>query len=133
MRSLMMIPLLMLVGCAADDSPARQAALAAVDGKAIGDAVSCVRLIDVQDIKPVNDYVAMFHMRSNKVYRNDINGRCRRLGDDPFIHKTSTGDYCRGDIIQMFDQSSGIQGGSCVFGSFVPWELPAKDADTPGD
>lgn len=125
--TLFLLSALAVAGCAANDGPARQAALAAVPGKAIGEPVTCIQQRDVERVEAVNDYVALVHMRGNRVYRMDFPQSCRGLKHDAFKHTSSTAQYCRGDIITLFDPTTRMQTGSCSFGSFIPYELPPKD------
>jgi Family of unknown function (DUF6491) len=118
-----------LAACAGGTPPAaEQAALADVPGKPIGEPVSCLQMRDIERVEAVNKYVAFVHARSNKVYRTDFPGGCSGLKrDDAFSIRTTIAQYCRGDIIQTFDPVSGFSSGACTFGSFTPYELPAKD------
>jgi len=127
MRALLLISTVLIAGCTASERPSQQAALAEVPGKAIGNPVSCIQTRNVERVEAVNDYVAFFHMRGNKVYRTDFPQSCRGLKRDAFSHKTPTGNYCRGDIIQVFDPVSGFSTGGCSFGEFVPYELPKAE------
>lgn len=129
MRALIFVSVLALAGCTAAERPAGQAALTAVPGKAIGDPVSCLDTRRVERVEAVNDYVAFIHMRGKRVYRTDFPGGCQGLKTDSFSHRSTVSKYCRGDIIQLFDRTSGISQQSCVFGDFVPYELPPTEAE----
>ncbi len=52
--TLFLLSALAIAGCAANDGPARQAALAAVPGKAIGEPVTCIQQRDVERVEAVN-------------------------------------------------------------------------------
>ncbi|MBL8646864.1 DUF6491 family protein [Sphingosinicella xenopeptidilytica] len=126
MRSLFLLTAVALAGCAANDGPARQEALAAVPGKAVGEPVTCIQQRDVDRVEAVNDYVAFFHMRGSRVYRMDFPQSCRGLKNDAFRHSSSMAQYCRGDIITTFDTTTRMTTGSCGLSSFTPWEVPPK-------
>jgi Family of unknown function (DUF6491) len=128
MRLIIAMSTLALAACAGGTPPAaEQAALAEVPGKAIGNPVSCLAMRDIERVEAVNRYVAFVHTRNNRVYRTDFAGGCPGLKrDDAFSIKTSIAQYCRGDIIHTFDPVSGFSSGACAFGSFTPYELPAK-------
>lgn len=131
MRTSIVILPLMLAACAGGQPSANeQSALADVPGKPVGEPVTCLQMRDIERVEAVNNYVAFVHMRNNRVYRTDFAGGCSGLKrGDAFSLKTTVAQYCRGDIIQTFDPTSGFNSGSCAFGSFTPYELPEKRTD----
>lgn len=77
--------------------------------------------------KQSSGYGATILYRVNKglVYRSDTVGGCEGIGrGDILVTRTPSGQLCRGDIAQTFDQSSRFPTGSCSFGAFVPYRKP---------
>lgn len=120
--------LLSLAACAADSAPTRTAAQATspeLQGRVVGKPVSCISSRDIQDTDAVTDRVVLFHMRGNRVYRNDLPYSCPRLSrpGTAFAHRSTTNQLCSIDTIQVFDPISGFAFGGCQLGEFVPYEL----------
>lgn len=65
----------------------------------------------------------LYRYGSNLIYRNDMGPGCERMGSagDVMIARTPMGRFCRGDIVQLVDRTSGFPTGSCSFGDFVPY------------
>jgi hypothetical protein len=56
------------------------------------------------------------------VYVNRPPGGCPELNPFRALRiKTTTGQLCRGDIVSVFDATSGIEYGSCGLGDFVEY------------
>lgn len=67
----------------------------------------------------------LYRRSDHEVYRTDTGGGCFGLRrGDAIITKTTTGELCRGDIIQTVDLVEHIPSGSCSFGEFVPYTKP---------
>ncbi len=123
------LALLLLVGCAAEAQRPAQTAEAtprALQGRAIGEPVSCLPLRQVRDTDAVTDSVILFHV-GNRTYRNDLPQSCPRLSRETtaFASRTSSTQLCRGEIIRVFDPGTGFEFGACTLGAFTPYELPA--------
>jgi hypothetical protein len=73
----------------------------------------------------VDDDTILFRSGSRRVYRNDLVGSCNGLGRGGYALVTrsfgGSGQLCRGDIAHTVDTASGMFGGSCVIGEFVPY------------
>jgi hypothetical protein len=127
---LIVLPALVLAACTAGSAgPARQEAIAAVTGEALGPAVSCLSLRDIRSVDKINDYVAVIRMQGGKTYRSDMPASCPHLGRDPYVHRSFAGDMCRGEILRFFDSASRIEYGSCTFGEFVPFRFADGKAE----
>ncbi len=67
----------------------------------------------------------LYRASSRLIYRSDTVGGCEGIGrGDILVTRTSTGQLCRGDIAQTFDQASRFPTGSCSFGDFIPYRKP---------
>ena len=123
---------LALAGCAVSaDAPARQAALSdaeqrALQGRIVGDPVSCITSRDIEDTDAVTDRVVLFHMRNGRTYRNDLPNSCPQLARDgsAFAYRTTISRLCSVDVIQVFEPGSRFVYGGCQLGKFVRYELP---------
>ncbi|KQO07043.1 hypothetical protein ASF09_12385 [Sphingomonas sp. Leaf242] len=67
----------------------------------------------------------LYRVNSGLVYRSDTVGGCEGIArGDILVTRTPTGQLCRGDIAQTFDQASRFPTGSCSFGAFIPYRKP---------
>ena len=67
----------------------------------------------------------LYRVNSGLVYRSDTVGGCEGIArGDILVTRTPSGQLCRGDIAQTFDQASRFPTGSCSFGDFVPYRKP---------
>ena len=67
----------------------------------------------------------LYRVNNGLVYRTDTNGGCAGIArGDVLVTRTPSGQVCRGDIAQTFDQQSRVPTGSCSFGEFVPYRKP---------
>lgn len=67
----------------------------------------------------------LYRVNNGLVYRSDTNGGCSGIArGDVLVTRTPSGQLCRGDIAQTFDQQSRFPTGSCSFGDFVPYRKP---------
>lgn len=123
---------LALAGCAVyADAPSRQAALSdveqrALQGRAIGDPVSCVTSREIEDTDAVTDRVVLFHMKNGRTYRNDLPHSCPQLtrSGSAFAYRTPMSQLCAVDIIQVMEPTTGFAYGACTLGKFTRYELP---------
>ncbi len=92
-------------------------------GKAAGNPVSCVSSTDLDNSIKVSDSIILYRVSKNLVYRNDLRGSCPGLArdNDIMVVRTFGSQQCDGDIIHMVDRTTGMQGGACSYGKFVPY------------
>lgn len=87
------------------------------------DATHCVRIVDVDAIKIVNDETLLFRMRDGTVYENDLPHRCPGLRrNDTLMYRSSVGRLCSVDIVTvLYNRGFGFMpGASCGLGMFSP-------------
>ena len=94
------------------------------EATAVGDAVGCVNLRNIQSTRVHGDSTIDFYMTGGKVYRNILPNSCPSLGfEERFLYKTSLSQLCSVDIITVL-QSPGLSPGpSCGLGKFQPVKL----------
>ena len=132
MLKLVLPAALALAGCAASaDAPARQTALSdvkqrALQGRVVGEPVSCITSRDIEDTDAITDRVVLFHMKNGRTYRNDLPHACPALARDgsAFAYRTTISRLCAIDVIQVFEPGTRFVHGGCQLGRFVRYELP---------
>lgn len=100
--------------------------------KVLGEAKSCIPLMNVRQSKVRDDRTIDFEMTGGKVFRNTLPNRCPRLGfEEAFSYSTSLNQLCNTDIIYVLENFGGQiqQGPGCGLGKFVPVEYVAEDED----
>ena len=123
--------LLALAACTAAGESSTQTASNAptprvLEGRAVGEPVSCVNNRDIEDTDAVTDRVILFHMRGGKTYRNDLPQSCPRVSrpGTAIVHTSTIDRLCSIDTVQVVDPTSGFNYGACQLGKFVPYEMP---------
>ena len=120
------------VGCSTTpaqqaQSPRAQRELAdALAGRVPGPPVRCIPSYRSDQMQVIDDYTILFR-DGRTVYLQKPRGGCIGLstgGRTLVTRKFGTTDTCDGDINHLVDLTSGIGGGSCVFGPFVPYTRP---------
>jgi len=67
----------------------------------------------------------LYRVNNGMVYRSDTYGGCEGIArGDILVTRTPSGQLCRGNIAQTFDQTSLFPTGSCSFGDFIPYRKP---------
>jgi hypothetical protein len=96
-----------------------------------GKPLNCMALMTIDHTEVVDNQNILFYMRNDDVYLNRLSHPVDGLDRNrPFLHQTSTGQICRGDIITVLeDWGFGFTAGaSSTFGNFEP--IDAASADT---
>lgn len=108
-------------------SPKAQAELArALEGKTAGPAKSCISNDRSMNMQIVDDYTILYH-DGRTTWVQKPRGGCNgiAIGSNTLVtRKFGTNQLCDGDINHLVDLRSGMQGGACVFGPFVPYTRP---------
>jgi hypothetical protein len=123
---------LLLVACSATPaqpvrSPQASRDLAkALAGYSVGAPVRCIPNYPATRMQVIDDGTILF--RGNRtIYLQTPPGGCFGIGNQLNTLVTQVwgvNQLCQGDINRLVDFSSGIGGGSCVFGPFVPYTKP---------
>lgn len=136
MKTVCLLPLLPLAACTGlGEEPVRTQRAEtrlteALAGKVAGQPQRCLPRYRRNEQQIVDRNTILYRNGRDLVYRNDPAGGCGGL--DPtrtVVVTTLNGDYCRGDIIRVVDQTSGAPVGSCAFSDFVPYYTPGSPAD----
>jgi len=94
-----------------------------LEGRTAGKAKSCISGNDQRNMTVISDDILLFSSSRNAktIYVNKPYGGCRNADRNILVYRRSTAALCRGDIIQLVDNASGMTVGSCAFGEFVPY------------
>ncbi|GAA0269148.1 hypothetical protein GCM10009127_06320 [Alteraurantiacibacter aestuarii] len=115
--------LLPLAACSAQMD--REQQVRAPQATAVGEAVSCVTLSQIDRTVVHDDYTIDFVMLDNTRYRNTLPARCHTLGIEKRIAYTATtGRLCSQDTIDVINPD-GARVTTCGLGTFLPVELAA--------
>ncbi len=112
------LPLLLLLGAAADEPLA---------GRAAGAPVNCIDLDVVQGPEIVDRSTILYRQNARRVWRTGPVGACPGL--DRFatlIVEVYGKRLCRNDRFQPRPQGSRIPFGQCRFAPFTPYDRPAR-------
>lgn len=109
-------------------SPMAQKELAdALAGRVAGKPVNCIPTYRADDMQIIDDWTILFKDGST-IYVQNPRGGCPGIGSHRNVlisRPMPSSQLCSGDIQQLFDPTSGIGGGACVFSEFVPYTKPA--------
>ena len=96
----------------------------ALAGRTAGPSVDCVpNLHGLSRMTVVDDNTILFRDGS-VIYLQKPQGGCHGLADGRYslvTERAGTQQICRGDISRLVDLQSGFQGGSCLYGPFIPY------------
>jgi hypothetical protein len=93
-------------------------------GRAQGAPVSCVNSRLLEGNKGYGDSI-LFHTKNSRlVYLNQTDGCPAQRPSSAMRIRTTSTQFCRGDIVTFFDPSSGIEFGGCGLGDFTPYRKP---------
>jgi hypothetical protein len=100
-------------------------------GKVAGKPVSCIPMSRSDSPIRISDDMLLYRVSGKLVYQNLLRGSCNGLArrDDIMVTETFGGQNCRGDLIRMVDPYSGINGGVCVLGDFIPYRAESSVAE----
>ena len=109
-------------------SPRAQQELAeALAGRSPGPARQCIRNYRANNMRVIDDSTILFR-DGRTIYLQKPESPCSGLtnGSRTLVtRKFGTTDNCAGDINRLVDLTTGIQGGACVFGPFIPYTRPS--------
>jgi hypothetical protein len=85
----------------------------------------CVRASSIRSTHIVDDQTILFHMRGNRVYRNQLPDDCPRLAAERrFTYERRVGQrvgrLCSVDSITVLESFRSIYGATCRLGKFYP-------------
>jgi hypothetical protein len=99
----------------------------ALAGYAVGQPVRCIPGYPRTRMEIIDDHTLLF--RGNRaIYVQSPPGGCYGMKGQFTALVTQlwgTNQLCQGDISRLVDNSSGMGGGSCVFGPFLPYTKPS--------
>ncbi len=92
-------------------------------GKTPGKPVDCISHSNSNEMIRISDSILLYRYSGSTVYKNDLLWSCPGLARDQDIVVTEVfgSNLCRGDHIKLVDAVSGMQGPSCILGSFTPY------------
>lgn len=119
--------------CAPNPEAQRKAALEtqqelakALAGRTAGKPQNCIPSYRSTQLEIIDDQTLLY--RDGKtIYLQKPLSACNGLKNGSFTLVTKQygiNQYCRGDINEMVDLRTGMRGGACVFGDFVPYTKP---------
>jgi hypothetical protein len=103
---------------------AEQKLAEALVGRTAGPAVSCIQNLRGRSSMEVIDDSTLLFRDGGVVYVQKPKGSCAPISRGHYAlvtRKSGSTRYCEGDAGQLIDQTTGIYGGSCIFGPFVPY------------
>jgi hypothetical protein len=124
------LPLTLVAACGKVDSTPKpltekQTAVLTTElnGKVAGEPVNCINDFNGTNIIRVSDNILLYRVSGRLVYQNNLRSTCSGLArdNDIIVSEQFGSQKCKGDIIRLVDRTSGISGGVCSLGEFVPY------------
>ena len=93
-------------------------------GRVAGKPVNCVSSFPSTNFTRVSDNILLYGNSGPVVYQNTLAYSCNGLSrdDDIMVFEPFGSNHCEGDTIKLVDRHSGILGGVCRLGAFVPYK-----------
>ena len=94
-----------------------------LNGKVAGTPVNCISDFNATNTIRVSDNILLYRVSGRLVYQNTLRSACSGLArdNDIIVSEQFGSQKCKGDIIRLVDRTSGITGGACSLGEFVPY------------
>lgn len=110
-------------GDARDPKDAKELA-EALEGRVAGSPVECMpNLHGTGRMEVIDDNTILFR-NAGIVYLQHPRGGCPGIKNGQYtlvLRQVGAHQVCRGDIHQLVDLDTGVQGGACTFGPFIPY------------
>jgi hypothetical protein len=85
----------------------------------------CLPLRDIQESRPFENSAIMFRTGANRWLRNDLLDTCPALHRDrAIVFRSTVGQACENDIVDIVDTLSRQPWGFCQLGRFTPVSVP---------
>jgi hypothetical protein len=98
-------------------------AAALADYRQTGEPVSCVNSRDLRGNRSIGEDAIVFEGTGRRAWVNRPPAGCPALTSGRALQiRTTSTQFCRGDIVTVFDPTSGIEYGGCGLGDFTPYE-----------
>jgi len=126
------LPLTLVAACGKVDSTPKpltekQSAvlMKELKGKVAGKPVKCISDLNTTNTIRVSDNILLYRVSGRLVYQNNLRSACSGLArdDDIIVSEQFGSQKCNGDIIRLVDRTTGMTGGVCSLGDFVPYRL----------
>jgi hypothetical protein len=138
LRKLTVVGLIWAAGCATADAERVNESAAAkfAQYERTGDVTTCMNLRRIDSISAIDEKTLLIKSGVNDYYVSDLSNRCSGSTStfNRFQYRSTTGQLCRNDIIEIIDNATGMLSGSCGMGSFekLTRKKPDEsDAETP--
>lgn len=108
------------------EGPAAKKLADALSGRVAGQPQRCIRNFRTVDMQVIDDGTILFR-KGATIYLQHPAGGCPGLSSGSrtlVTREVATNQLCEGDINRTVDLMSRTEGGSCVFGPFVPYTRP---------
>lgn len=90
-------------------------------GREAGEPVSCISMMDSHNLQVI-DKTALVYKTGSTIYVNRPQDPGSLRPHDVLIMKRTSSSFCRQDIINTADQTTGMYTGSVFLGDFVPYK-----------
>ncbi len=114
---------LFLTGCAtagADEAISEEAAATLAKYDRTGEIERCISLSRISSIRALDPKHLLVRVGAGDYYLNQPSGKCSHAHFPGYRlqYTVSTGQLCRGEIVNVVDNSSGMTAGACSLGDF---------------
>lgn len=124
---LAVVPAVLAAGAAVASEDAELSAKAAerlAKFERTGDMRNCLSLASISQITPLSETLFLVRVGASDFYLNEVSGRCENA-DSAFTrieYRTSLSQLCRGELIHVIDNGTGMFAGACGLGAFEKLE-----------
>lgn len=97
-------------------------------GKVAGASVPCISRFEAERSERLPNGAIAFDPRARVTYIQDFGGSCAAASDRStyMVRQSTLSQLCRGDIVQLVDNTGNFNFGSCVYADFVPYRTPGR-------
>ncbi|MFA7596286.1 MAG: hypothetical protein WCY92_08010 [Novosphingobium sp.] len=91
-----------------------------LEGRQAGEPVSCITLFDSHNLQVI-DKTALVYKSGGTIYVNRPRDPNSLRPHDVLIMKRTSSQFCKQDMVNTADQTTGMYTGSVFLGDFVPY------------
>ena len=99
----------------------------AIEGRVAGAPVDCILLRDIRGSRIIDRTAIIYETVGGTLYVNRPDAGASSLDNhDVLVTKTSIGQLCSIDVVQLYDSSTQMPTGTVFLGEFVPYHRPGS-------
>jgi hypothetical protein len=102
-----------------------------LNGRQAGKPLECLSLRTVRSSTIIEGKAVVFHAQGTLYVNQPQAGAEWLVRDKAILTNSDSGRICRGEVVELFDATTGVQSGSVFLGRFVPYRKKVHSFEPP--